>query len=81
MDSIGHPVSGVSFRIIGTEGIEVTPGKIGELTAAGPNIMQGYWKDPEETKRVLNGPWYQTGDLAFQDEEGFFILLVDKMVN
>lgn len=75
MDSIGKPISGVTLKILNQHGAEVKPGEAGELVAAGPNVMLGYWKDPESTARALRGGWYHTGDLARRDSEGYFYLL------
>ena len=78
MDSIGRPIPGVALRILSAEGGDVPLGEIGELVASGPNIMQGYWKDPEATKEVRKGTWYYTGDLARQDNEGFIYIIGRK---
>ncbi|MCC7369716.1 MAG: AMP-binding protein [Chloroflexi bacterium] len=62
--SVGRPLRGVSVRL--------TPE--GELQAHGPNVMRGYWKDPERTAEVLHDGWYSTGDLARIDEQGNIFL-------
>lgn len=74
MDSIGKPIPGVQIRVLDPFGKEQPPGELGELVAYGPNIMQGYWKDPEATSRVLNRNGYHTGDLCYKDSEGFFFV-------
>ncbi len=71
IDSIGRPIPGVKMKILDEKGAEVSNGQTGELVGAGPNIMQGYWKDKENTEKVLDQNGYHTGDLGFQDEEGF----------
>jgi long-chain acyl-CoA synthetase len=71
LGSIGKPVAGVSIRVLDKKGHEVAAGEVGELVAAGPNIMLGYWKDPESTARVLDSNGYRTGDLGYRDEDGF----------
>jgi acyl-CoA synthetase (AMP-forming)/AMP-acid ligase II len=78
MDSIGQAIPGVTLLVLDPAGNEAPPGQMGELVAAGPNIMQGYWKDPEGTAKVLNGAWYHTGDQAYQDSEGYFYLVGRK---
>ncbi len=78
MDSIGEPIPGVTLKIFDEQGKEVPKGAVGELVASGPNIMQGYWRDPESTAKVLDGNGYHTGDLAYQDEEGFFFVQARK---
>ena len=78
MDSIGKAIPGVTLRVLDEIGTEVQIGQIGELTASGPNIMQGYWKDPETSARVLDHNGYHTGDLAYVDDEGYFYLVGRK---
>lgn len=78
MDSIGKAIPGVTLRITNPEGEDVRRGETGELVAAGPNIMQGYWKDPESTAKVLHNGWYHTGDLAYQDNDGYFYVVGRK---
>ena len=74
MDSIGKAIPGVSLRVLDPSGKEVPQGQVGELVAAGANIMKGYWRDPEATAKALVNGWYYTGDQAYQDAEGYFIL-------
>ena len=76
--SIGLPLPEVLVRIAGEDGRELPRGEIGELTVHGPNVMQGYYKLPEETERALRGGWLYTGDLAYQDDEGY-IFIVDRL--
>ena len=72
MDSIGKAIPGVTMKVLGSDGQELPPAKVGEIVASGPNIMQGYWNDPEGTARILDDKGYHTGDFGYQDEEGFF---------
>jgi long-chain acyl-CoA synthetase len=58
--SVGRPVRGVEVQLTAE----------GELLARGPNVMRGYWKDPERTAEVLTDGWYHTGDLATIDAAG-----------
>jgi acyl-CoA synthetase (AMP-forming)/AMP-acid ligase II len=74
MGSIGKPIPGVRIQVMNSIGIEMTPGEQGELVAAGPNVMQGYWKDPEATHKALNQDGYHTGDLGYRDLEGYLFL-------
>jgi len=78
IDSIGKAIPGVTLRVVGENGTEKPVGQVGELTASGDNIMQGYWKDPETTARVLDHNGYHTGDLAYVDDEGYFFLVGRK---
>ena len=76
--SIGKAIPGVTLRVIGENGKDAAVGEVGELVAAGDNIMQGYWKDPEATTKVLDHFGYHTGDLSYRDEEGFFFIVGRK---
>lgn len=53
-------------------------GKVGEITASGPNTMLGYWKNTEQTEKTLIDGWVSTGDAGYMDEDGF-IFLVDRL--
>ena len=74
MESIGKAIPGVTISVIRTDGTEADVGEVGEVAGAGDNIMQGYWKDPETTARVLDRNGYHTGDMGYRDEEGFFFV-------
>jgi long-chain acyl-CoA synthetase len=74
--SIGVPVPNTEARIvdaeIGTRDLGVND--VGELVVHGPQVMRGYWNNPEETAKVLRGGWLLTGDIARMDEDGFFFI-------
>jgi long-chain acyl-CoA synthetase len=53
------------------------PGEVGELVVRGPQVMAGYWNDPEASARTIRDGWLYTGDLATCDPEGFF-RIVDR---
>lgn len=72
--SIGKPIPNVSICLLNEDGKEVSDGKEGELVAQGANIMQGYWKDPKDTARVLNEQGYHTGDIGYRDKDGFLYI-------
>ena len=74
IDSIGQPIPGVTLKILDENGFEVAKGEKGEVVASGHNITQGYWKDPNATNRVLDRHGYHTGDIGWQDEDGFIFL-------
>ena len=74
IDSIGKEIPGVSIKILDEKGKERAPDEIGELVAAGPNIMTGYYRDPATTFRVLDTDGYHTGDLGYRDAEGFLFV-------
>ena len=74
IDSIGIPIAGVTMSVMSPEGKTLGPGETGELVARGDNIMLGYYRDEEATKRVLDRHGYHTGDLGYRDDEGFFFV-------
>lgn len=74
LGSIGIPIPDVEITIRGDDGSELKSYEVGNICARGPNIMQGYWQDPEETEKVLK-PWgLVTGDLGHKDREGYIYL-------
>lgn len=76
---IGHPLPGISVRIVHPETLEPLPvGQPGLLLVRGPNIMQGYLGRPEKTAEVLREGWYNTGDIAIMDEDGF-LSIADRL--
>jgi len=83
--TIGVPLPSTEARIVDLahRSKEVQPGQIGELAVRGPQVMLGYWKNPEATKEVLTdgpgGPWLLTGDVAQMDAEGYFRIISRKV--
>jgi acyl-[acyl-carrier-protein]-phospholipid O-acyltransferase/long-chain-fatty-acid--[acyl-carrier-protein] ligase len=76
---VGRPLPGVSVRIVDPETKQPLPvGQPGLMLVKGPNVMKGYWKDPEKTAEVIQGGWYVTGDIASIDEEGF-VQVTDRL--
>src|SRR3954470_6355153 len=77
--SCGQPVVGVEVEVRSEDGSICNPHEIGEVYVRGPNIMQGYWKRPEETAKALVGDgWYKSGDVAWADEAGY-LFVVDRI--
>ncbi|MBA2284630.1 MAG: long-chain fatty acid--CoA ligase, partial [Ktedonobacteraceae bacterium] len=71
--SVGLPLPNVDAAILHQEtGEPVPPGEVGEIMVKGPNIMQGYWNQPEETKAIFFKDWMHTGDLGRMDADGYF---------
>ena len=79
LGSIGMPVHNTEQKIVDLETgeREVSPGEIGELIVRGPQVMQGYWKAPEETERALRNGWLYTGDIGYEDADGY-TYIVDR---
>lgn len=77
MGSVGKPVIHGDVRIVDGKGKDVRPGEIGEIIVTGPILMNGYWKRPDLTRKVVKDGWLYTGDLARLDEEGY-AYIVDR---
>ncbi|MFZ5824781.1 MAG: long-chain-fatty-acid--CoA ligase [Bacillota bacterium] len=76
--SVGLPYPGTDVRIVDLEtGVDVEPGKEGEVLIRGPQVMKGYWNKPEETAAVLVDGWLYTGDIGRMDEDGY-LYIVDR---
>lgn len=77
--SIGLPLPSTEARIIDLDtGEDLPPGRVGELVVRGPQLMQGYWNNPERTARALRDGWLHTGDIAQRDAEGYFYVINRK---
>ena len=76
--SIGKAIPGVTLQLLDKQGVPVQSGETGEIVATGENIMAGYWNKPEETAQILRPEGLWTGDLARQDDEGYFFIISRK---
>ena len=81
--SVGLPLPDVELRITDTEQHEVAAGKVGEIWMRAPQVMGGYWQNPEETQLAfktdeLGKSWLCTGDLGYVDDDGY-LFIVDRM--
>jgi long-chain acyl-CoA synthetase len=68
---VGLPLPGTDLRIVDDGGAEVASGGHGEIVVRGPQVMAGYWNQPEETERALLGGWLHTGDIGCLDPDGY----------
>ena len=76
--SIGLPIPSTEVAIRDEEGRDLPLGQAGELCVRGPQVMKGYWRQPEETAKVVMADGFlRTGDVAVMDEKGF-IRIVDR---
>jgi acyl-CoA synthetase (AMP-forming)/AMP-acid ligase II len=73
--SIGQPLALTDCRVLDPNGNDVDPGERGELVMRGPQIMLGYWKEPQATAAVLRDGWYFSGDIVRCDGDGFYYVV------
>lgn len=76
--TVGPALPGVEVKIVDDAGNEVPHGEAGELICRGVNIMKGYWQQPQATAEALRDGWLHTGDIATQDDDGYFTI-VDRV--
>ena len=77
--TVGVPVPDTDIKIVDldTGDNELPLGESGEILIKGPQVMQGYYKKPEETEKALRDGWYYTGDIGCFDEDGY-LKIVDR---
>lgn len=82
LSSAGRPWRGTEVRVIDESGLDVAPGEPGEVIVRGPQLMSGYWHQPELTRQVLRDGWLHTRDIGEQDDRGYLYLLgrSDEMI-
>ena len=80
LGSIGMPLPGTEAKIVDMEvgSLPVAQGKLGELIIRGPQVMQGYYKRPDDTANTVRNGWLYTGDIAYMDEDGYFFIVDRK---
>lgn len=77
--SIGLPIPLTDAQIVNPDTRKPMPlDEVGELAVRGPQVMQGYWANQEETSAILQDGWLYTGDMARQDEDGYFYIVDRK---
>ncbi len=77
--TVGQPIPGVTVKAVDPEtGEDLPPDAEGLLLVKGPNVMKGYWNDHVKTSEAVKGGWYNTGDIASINEEGF-IRITDRL--
>ena len=74
LSSIGRPLPDVEVRIVQEDGQDLPLGETGEIVARGPRLMRGYWGQPDATADTVHDGWLYTGDLGYQDEDGYIYL-------
>ena len=76
--SVGLPIAGVEMSIRDIHGHEVPREVIAEICVRGKNVMKGYWKNPVATSESFFADWFRTGDLGYEDKDGYFYI-VDRI--
>ncbi|MGE0153716.1 MAG: fatty acid--CoA ligase [Reyranellaceae bacterium] len=73
--SCGYLQRGVEVRIVDGEGKDVArPGDVGEIAVRSSQVMKGYWKLDEATRKAIRGGWFHTGDAGYMDEKGYLYI-------
>ena len=72
--SVGVPIPNVELSIRDDDGNELPVGATGEICIRGPNVMRGYWNQPEETAKTIRDGWLYTGDIGHRDADGFYFI-------
>lgn len=78
LTSCGRPTLFARTALLDGDGNPVPPGEVGEICVSGPLLSAGYWNLPEETAKTFTGGWLHTGDMAREDEDGFWYI-VDRV--
>ena len=73
--SIGFPSFHSEARLVDEKGRDVEPGRVGELILKGGHVCSGYWRNAEATRAAISDGWFYTGDLARQDEDGYYYIV------
>jgi long-chain acyl-CoA synthetase len=81
--SVGTPIENVEMKIVDVEDREVPDGQLGEILIKGPNVMKGYFNDPEATAAAIRDGWFHSGDVGYRDADGYFFIVdrVKDMIN
>jgi malonyl-CoA/methylmalonyl-CoA synthetase len=74
--TVGLPLPGTEIRIVDKNGASVSQGEVGMITVRGPNVFQGYWRQPDKTKAEFHDDgFFVTGDLGRQDADGYISIV------
>ncbi len=76
--SCGTPMCLADVKVVDEQMNECAPGVVGEIVIRGEQVLKGYFRNEDGTKKAFEGGWFHTGDMARRDDEGFFYI-VDRM--
>ncbi len=76
--TVGKPIEGVEVRVVADDGQVLGSEEVGEVVVRGPNVMLGYWRNPEATEDAVVDGWFHTGDLGKLDAEGNLVIVDRK---
>src|SRR2546425_4727876 len=81
--SVGTPIENVEMKVVDGEGREVADGELGEILITGPNVMKGYFGNPQATAEAIRDGWLHSGDIGYRDPDGYYFLVdrVKDMIN
>jgi long-chain acyl-CoA synthetase len=81
--SVGTPIENVEMKIVDPEGRELPDGELGEIVIRGPNVMKGYFGNPEATAEAIRDGWLRSGDIGRRDADGYYAIVdrVKDMIN
>jgi acyl-CoA synthetase (AMP-forming)/AMP-acid ligase II len=77
LNSCGRAAFGTELRVVDDDDRDVKAGEVGEIVFRGPQVMTGYWNDPEKTAETMRNGWMHSGDMATLDERGY-LTIVDR---
>ena len=78
LGTVGQPVPGTHVRVVDESGNALPAGESGRIQVAGPQLMQGYWHQPEESRAVMVDGYLDTGDIGFLDASGH-LKIIDRL--
>lgn len=81
--SVGTPIENVEMKIVDEHGRQVADGALGEILIKGPNVMRGYFGNPQATAEAIRDGWLRSGDVGYRDADGYYFLVdrVKDMIN
>jgi len=81
--SVGTPIENVEMKVVDPDGRELPEGELGEILISGPNVMKGYFGNPQATAEAIRDGWLRSGDIGYRDADGYYFLVdrVKDMIN